>query len=341
MARSPVGTEIDFKPLSGPDKVAALLLAMGKPLAGRLLKHFDATELKQITRSAAELGSVPVQTLEGLIDEFAGQFSAGADLFGTAEEVQRLLTGVLTPEQIEEIMSDILGNSNRSTWERISALSESLIAEYLTNEHPQTGALILSRVTPACAAKVIARLPRDLRNGLMRRMLGLKPVTEAAIRIIEGKLNDDLLLAAARNAGPGPNARMAEIINKMQPRQMEEVLQSLSEVRPKETELLKKLLFTFEDIVKLSTKARALLFDKVPTEKVVLALRGTPPDFRDFVLSSLASRAKRLVENELNGGATSPQREILAARRTISDLVLQLAERGEIEIQSSEEEEEE
>src|SRR5260221_9147800 len=128
MTSSPVGTEIDFKPLSGPDKVAALLLAMGKPLAGRLLKHFDAVELKQITRSAAELGSVPVHALETLIEEFAGQFSAGADLFGTAEEVQRLLTGVLTPDQIEEIMSDILGNSNRSMWDRISALSEMQIA---------------------------------------------------------------------------------------------------------------------------------------------------------------------------------------------------------------------
>ena len=119
---------------------------------------------------------------------------------------------------------------------------------------------------------------------------------------------------------------------------MEDVLQSLSESRPKEAEVLKGLLFTFDDIVNLSQKARSVLFDQVPTERVVLALKGTDPEFRDLVLSSLAARAKRMVEAELTNGDAAPQRDVMKARRAIADLVLEMAEKGQIELGSGSEE---
>src|SRR2546430_16779963 len=88
------------KALRGAEKAAALLLYMGKPLASRLLTQFDADELKQITRSIAELGAVPAPALETLVEDFAGQFANGADLLGSPDEVQQMLDGVLPPEQI-------------------------------------------------------------------------------------------------------------------------------------------------------------------------------------------------------------------------------------------------
>jgi flagellar motor switch protein FliG len=125
---------------------------------------------------------------------------------------------------------------------------------------------------------------------------------------------------------------MAEIINKLEPEQMEDVVQSLTLTRPKEAEILRRLLFSFEDMLKLSTKARAIVFDKIPTERVVLALRGTEASFRDAVLSSLTSRARRLVESELEAGSDVSPRDIAKARRMIADLVLEMAQRNEIEL---------
>ena len=324
------------KPLKGAEKVAALLLAMGKPIAGRLLKHFDPDDLRRITRSVADLGTIPMTTLESLVEEFASQFSQGAALLGSASEVEQLLAGVLTPDEIADIMSDVTGNSNRSMWERLSGVSEPVFSAYLTKEHPQTAALILTKVSPAFAAKIIGQLPRPFRNELLRRMLNVAPVTEAAMRVIEGALQEDLLSSVSRNSGADQNARMADIINKMEREQMEDVLQSLAEARPKAAEVLRGLLFTFDDLIKLQPKARMVLFDKLPTERVVLALKGTDAGFRDAILSSLASRARRIVENELVTGGPAPQRDVLKARRMIADLALEMAERGEIELQSGE-----
>ena len=88
------------RPLKGSEKAAALLLAMGKPMASKLLKHFDAADLKEITRSAADLGAVSAPALDEAIEEFATQFSTGADLHGTVGEVEQLLTGVVPPSSL-------------------------------------------------------------------------------------------------------------------------------------------------------------------------------------------------------------------------------------------------
>jgi flagellar motor switch protein FliG len=328
------------KPLNGPAKVAALLLAMGKPLASRLLKHFDSDELRMVTRSVADLGVVPRPMIEDMIEEFAGQFAHGGGLMISAGDAEQLLSGILSAEEISDIMSDVTGNSNQSIWQRLSSVSENLFAGYLVKEHPQTVAVILSKVTPACAAKVMGQLPRELRNELMRRMVGIGLVMEPAMRIIESTLQEDLLVNVSRNNRAAHNGRMADIINKMEREQMEDVLQSLAEVRPKAAEILRGLLFTFDDIVKLQPKSRMALFDQIPTERVVLALKGTDSYFRDVILSTLSSRARRIVESELANGVPAAQREVIKARRMIADLALEMSERGELELNSGDEDDE-
>src|SRR5947207_9670293 len=92
------------KGVPGSSRVAALLMVMGKPMAMRLMKHFQADELKQVTRAIADLRSVPPTQLETMVEDFASQFAGGASLVGTAGEVEKMLDGLLPKEQIDEIM---------------------------------------------------------------------------------------------------------------------------------------------------------------------------------------------------------------------------------------------
>ena len=177
--------------LGGTEKVAALLLAMGRQSAASILQQFEPQEIRVVTKAAAELRPISAQELESIVEEFAQHFSMGANILGTLGGLEAVLGDVLPPEQISEIMSDLLGNSSRSVWDRISSVSENSLASYLSKEHPQTAALILSKVKPACAAKVMSQLPSSLRNELMRRMLSLKPIVEEAMRIIEKTLHED------------------------------------------------------------------------------------------------------------------------------------------------------
>jgi flagellar motor switch protein FliG len=322
------------RPLFGAEKVAALLLSMDKQVAGRVMKHLDALELRQVTRAAAELGSVNSATIEHLINDFTEQFMAGAELLGSAGQAESLLNEALDPAAAAEILSDVLGNSNKAMWGRLSAAPEAALAAYLQKEHPQTFAFVLSKLSSVAAAKVMALTPRDMRNNLMKRMLSPRAVMEPMMRLLERTLHEDLLLNVARNTGGDTHTKIADIINKMEREQIEDVLNSLAVDRPKDAETLRGLLFTFEDIAKLSQRARTAVFDKVPVDRVITALKGTDPAFREIILSSMAARARRMVEAELNSSGPAQKLEVLKARRAIADYVLEMAERNEIEINS-------
>lgn len=109
---------------------------------------------------------MPPQQIQTLVEDFADQFAAGASLMGTASEVERLLDGVLPREEIEQ---DHGGppRQRRSLdlGGRISTVSETMLASYILKEHPQTAAVILSKVKPYCAAKVMGHLPREFATG--------------------------------------------------------------------------------------------------------------------------------------------------------------------------------
>lgn len=333
-----VSARVSQRPLHGVERVAALLMTMGKPMAGRVMKYFNPDELKIVTRAIADMRSVTSAQIEVAVEEFASQFVAGANIAGTPDDVERILAAFLPPEQVGEIMNDVLGAANSSIWDRISGVAENTIAAYILKEHPQVSALILSKVKPSCAAKVMSHLPEHMRNGVMRRMLTIKPIVEETMHIIEHTVHEDFMMNLARNAAADTHGRIADIINKMERNDMENVLQSLASTRPKSAEILKSLLFTFDDIMGLPARAKTLLFDQVPPEKVVLALKGTDPDFREAILQALSSRVRRMIEQELQGGEPSPQREVQEARRFITDLALDLAGKGEIDISSGNDE---
>lgn len=340
MALNPRKNEAQADPrqLQGTQRVVALLLAMGKPLAERLLPHFEPSEIKRISQTVTELGPLQAAELESLIEDFTGQFSAGLSPLVSAREMESLLTGAIPSEQIAGMMSNTPTESDDPIWESVSRLSESVLAGYLLKEHPQTIALVLSKIQPGAAAKVMTQFPPKLRDEMMRRMLSSKPAMEASLRIVASTLHEDLLLNFARSTGADTHERLAKIINKMNRDDMEGVLQNLGAARPKSAEILKGLLFTFDDLINLTPHARTTLFDQIPSERLVLALKGTDEEFREVILSALASRARRVVENELAQGEPASQRDVTEARRQIADLALEMSGRGEIELNSSEEE---
>ena len=327
-----IETDTSERMLSGPDKVAALLLSVDRPLAEQLLRRFDTDEVREVARSAAELGRLPANVLEALVAEFASNFTLGADITGSAGEAVELISGVLPPEQVAEIVSDLLGSSNESVWTRLEAMGEVELGTFLGAEHPQTAAVILNRLTPGKAGRILGAVPVEFRRRVVHRMLAIKPVASICMRIIENGIQEDLLLQKRVTAQADPSIRFADMLNKMDRPEMEDLLQTIAEARPGLAEAIRGRLFSFEDVIKLTAAARGILFDKVPADKLVQALRGMNEEFCEIVLSSLAARAKRMVEGELRSGGQVNAKEVAAARRLIADTVLDLSDKGQIEL---------
>jgi flagellar motor switch protein FliG len=331
-ATTTAGSSQDLRQLAGPQRAAAILLAMGKPPATRLLKHLEPHELREVTRAAARLGAVPPGELEALVEEFTAAFSAGASLMGDVGKARDMLTDVAPPEEVADILSDVSAPGDLGVWNALGGVPDLVLQGYLANEHPLVATYILSKLAPPLAAQVVARMPREARNEVLVAMI-VRPVLSEDIQlIVEDGVRKDLANLMARGAGLDNHTRIADIINNLEPLDARDVVQSLVAARPKEARLVMKMLFSFDDLPRLSQRARAVLFDKLQTETVVMALRGADAEFRETVLSAMASRSKRLVESELATPMLASPRDIAKARKQITDLVLKMAQRNEIEI---------
>jgi flagellar motor switch protein FliG len=320
------------KPGLGRSRVAALLLTMGKPLADKILQYFEEEEVQAIAAATATLGAVSRQTIESLVVEISEALEAGGEVHGSWNEVQKLLSGVVPPEKLAVIMAGLRKDDGKSVWTRLSDLPEPTITQYLLREHPQVAAFVLSRAAGSISAAVLRQAPGPMRSEIVRRIIAMRPTTETAVRLLDKALCEELLVKVTRDSGPPVHARVADIINKMDRQHMDEVLSDLENRRPKDAKLVKGLLFTFDDIVKLSVADRVKLFDGVPVERIILALHGAGLEMRELVLASISTRSRRMVEQELTSGAAPPAREINKAKRAIADLVLEMAERGLIDI---------
>jgi flagellar motor switch protein FliG len=322
--------------LSGPQRAAAILLTMDKQTSAQLIKQLTPDELRDVTRAAARLGTVSVAELEQVVQEYTADFSAGASLMGDLARARTLLEDAVPPDQIAEILSQVMGDRAPDLWEGVGLLPEKRLATFLKSEHPLTVTYILSRVGSASAAKAVPLLPRDLRNQVLCQLIAAPVIAPAVLPAFETALRTNLLGTAPRASGDDHRARIAEIINGLAPADAEDAMRMLIVERPQDAEAVRSLLFSFTDLPKLPQRARALLFDKVPTEIVVLALRGTDVEFREPVLSAMASRSRRLVEGELANPGTASPADTIKARRHITDLVLKMAQRGEIELPEAE-----
>lgn len=314
------------------EKAAALLLSMDKPLASRIVKYFDDSELKFIAEAASRLGSFPQSRIDELIDEFASAFAAGSDVQGTPQSTAQLLEGLVPSDRLSNLMTDIAGNSSSRVWAALPNVGETALVQYLTKQPPQIITFILSRLTGTLAAQVLEQLPVAQRVDVVRRMLSLREVAQIPLQILELNLQSELVSKSSRNSAPDVHARIAGVLNKMTRENADATFSGLSTSRPKDAEKIKGLLFTFNDIAKLSEDSRTKLFESIPVETTIASLHGADANLRDLIMSVLSQRGRRMIETELESGRVPPKSEIAKAQRTVADRALELVERGVIEI---------
>lgn len=312
------------------EKVAILLLALGDPLGTKLLQSFDPADVKTIMQSASALGPIDRDDLENLIDDFAANFAKTLGIGTDFQNVKNLVEQAFSPDQLHSMLGELILSPQEPVWRKFSGGSENALVPYFLDEHPQTAAYILSNLDPDLAARCLSLLPRELRETTARRLLKLQPVQDGPSLVIQHCLEADLLTKADAALEEEGRRRVANLMNKLDREQSAAIIESLAAMRPEDAKKLRKMIFAFEDVSKLTQAARLTLFDKVPTEDVITALRGTPPEFKEAVLSSMGARARRMVEAELAGDTGEVGREGTAARRTIADMVLAMASRGEL-----------
>jgi flagellar motor switch protein FliG len=174
------------------------MLAIGDVHAGKLLQMMDDDEIRALSQQMAHLGNINSEAVEVLLHDFSEHISSAGALVGTFESTERLLSKNLDPERVKNLMEEIRGPSGRTMWDKLGNVNEAVLANYLKNEYPQTVAVVLSKVKPMHAARVLALLPENFALEVVMRMLRMAIVQRGILDEIERTLRTEFMSNLAR-----------------------------------------------------------------------------------------------------------------------------------------------
>lgn len=326
----PVAEPVELKKFSGLQRAAALMLALGRDHGAPIWEQLTTEEIKELSACIAQLGRVPAAVVEHLLIQFSGEVTSMASLHGSFETTERLLEGILPTDRVKEIMEDIRGPSGRTMWDKLSNVSETVLAAYLKNEYPQTVAVILHKLRSDHAARVLSELPKDLATDVVMRMLRMDTVQKDVILEVENTLKNEFMSNLSRAQRRDPHEAMAELFNALDRSTEEAMLGALDERAPDSAERIRALMFTFEDLGKLLPAAIQIVVRNCNKRELALALKGAPEEMRQLFLSGMTERAARMMRDDMAAMGPVRARDCEDAQASLVRLAKTLGDRGEI-----------
>lgn len=328
----------DYRTLTGIEKSAILLLSLGEEHTARIFEQLDEDEIMQLSQTMSNLGKVGSSVVERLFIEFAEGMSSTGSLVGSLDSTERLLARVLGKDKVDSIMEEIRGPAGRTMWEKLSNVSEEILANYLQKEYPQTVAVVLSKITPEHAARVLALLPEGYAMEVIMRMLRMDNVQKEVLDDVEKTLRTEFMSNLARTNKRDSHEAMAEIFNNLERAVEGKFMSNLEERNPESAEKIRSLMFTFEDLAKLDPSAIQTVIRSADKEKMPLALKGASDAMKDLFFSNMSERAAKIMKEDIAAMGPVRLKDVEEAQQSLVNTAKDLADRGEITIVTSKDE---
>jgi flagellar motor switch protein FliG len=325
--------------LTGAQKAAAFMLAIGEEHAARLFAKMHEDEIRDISQAMANLGTVQAGAVEDLCREFAEGLGQTGNLVGSWETTERMLMKTLPRERVAQIMEEIRGPAGRTMWDKLGNVNEAVLANYLKNEYPQTVAVVLTKVKPDHAARVLSLLPEGFAMEVVMRMLRMETVQKEALDGVERTLKAEFMSNLARSQRRDAHEMMAEIFNNLDRQSETRILAALEERNRDAASRIRGLMFTFDDLARMDGAGVQVLMRAVPKEQLTLALKGASEALRDLFIKNMSERAAKMLKEDLANLGPVKLRDVDEAQAAIVLLAKDLAAQGQIQMQDGREEE--
>ncbi|HVZ01996.1 MAG TPA: flagellar motor switch protein FliG [Dongiaceae bacterium] len=320
----------DYRALTGAQKAALLLMSVGEESASKIFALMHDDEIKEISQTMANLGTVSSTVIERLFVEFADQISSTGALTGTFETTERLLAKVLDKNKVDAIMEEIRGPAGRTMWDKLSNVNESVLANYLKNEYPQTVAVVLSKVRSDHASRVLALLPEAFAMEVVMRMLRMEAIQKDVLEDVERTLRNEFLSNLARSSRRDAHEMIAEIFNNLDRATEQRFMTALEERNRDSAEKVKSLMFTFEDLGKLDPGGVQTLLRNVDKAKLPMALKGASAALQELFLGNMSERASKMLKEDMAAMGPVRLRDVEEAQMAMVNMAKELAAKGEI-----------
>ena len=329
----------EYRTLAGTQKAAILMLALGEEQCSRLFAMMHEDEIRDISAAMAQLGSVRSDIVERLCVDFVDRMGSAGNLIGSYESTERLLQKALPRERASQIMEEIRGPAGRTMWDKLGNVNESVLANYLKNEYPQTVAVVLSKIRSEHAARVLSLLPDSFAMEVVMRMLRMESVQKDVLDGVERTLRMEFMSNLARSTRRDSHEMMADIFNNLDRQAEARFLTALEERNRDSAERIKSLMFTFEDLGRLTPPSVQALLRVIEKDKLPLAIKGASEKIKDLFLKNMSERAAKMLKDDIEALGPVRVRDVDEAQAEIVQLAKELAAQGQIDISQSKDEE--
>jgi flagellar motor switch protein FliG len=318
--------------LKGPQKAAILMLALGDEHTARMFSRLGEDEIRDLSLAMAQLGTVPAALVEAVCEEFARELGQAGHIVGSFETTERLLLKTMPRDRVSQIMDEIRGPAGRTMWDKLGNVNESVLANYLKNEYPQTVAVVLTKVKPDHAARVLAILPDGFAMEVVMRMLRMENVQKEALEGVERTLKAEFMSNLARTQRRDAHEMMAEIFNGLDRQAEGRIMAALEERNREAAERIRSLMFTFEDLKRLDAQGLQTLLRTVEKERLTLALKGAGEEMRELFFRNMTERASKLLRDDIAGLGPVRLKDVDEAQAAVVAAAKDLAAQGQIQL---------
>ena len=319
--------------MNGADKAAIFLLFIGPEATSRVFDHLDDDEIKKIGQSMAGLGHVSRPVIDKVMNEFTSMTDPSSGFFSQGEEfVKKVLEKSLGPQKAEVLMQELYSSRGEMV-DILANMDGKTIANFLSQEHPQTIAVILAKLKPKQTGEVIGHLPQEMQADVVMRIADVDQVSPEILSEIDDVIKREFTsMGGVQRFKVGGVEKVVEVFSHLERSREKQILDSLDVLNPPLAEIIRKHLFTFEDIFSLDERSIQMIMREVSTETLTLSLKTCTDDLKEKIFRNISSRAAELIKEDLDVMGPVRLKDVEKAQSEIVKVASKLEEEGTIVI---------
>lgn len=320
--------------LTGLQKAAVLLIALGPEKSSHIFKHLKEDEIEELTLEIANTRSITPQVKEDVIEEFyqvclAQQYIAEGGI-GYAKE---LLEKALGEDRARDVIGKLTASLQVKPFEFVRKTDASQLLNFIQDEHPQTIALIMSYLSAAQSSMILSALPPERQADVAKRIAIMDRTSPDVIKevekVLESKLaslvNQDYTIIGGVDA-------VVEILNSVDRGTEKHIMETLEIEEPELADEIRKKMFVFEDILLLDDRAIQRVLRDVENSDLAIALKGSNEEVQNAIFNNLSKRLAVMIKEDMEFMGPVRMKDVEEAQQKIVSVIRKLEEMGEIVI---------
>ncbi len=318
-------------------KVAILIVSVDQETAARLMGQLDKQEQERIAREIILLEVKPPERDERdkiVRDFYVFHMSQQATDQGGLRSAQQLLEKVHPPQEARRLLDNVQLMMGRSHFDFLRKADPTSVINFINDEHPQMIALIVSHLEPGLAAKIVEGLSLAKQQDVVKRLAAMEPTSPLVVhqveKALEGRLSSFTSSEVQETDGLAVAAKMLNQVGRATERG---ILEGLKGEEPELVEKIRRLMFTFADLLRVNDRGIQNLLKSVDTSRLSLALKTASPDLREKFFKNMSKRAVERIKEEMELMGPVRIADVQAGQNAIVDEVMRLEEAGELVIE--------